>query len=432
MVDPLLIINVVILFVMAIAMHRKIRHKPLARYFFSGLVLKMVSGVAIGLLYIVYYKEGDTILFHEDGMRLSRAFYEHPGQYFQILLYNSQANDIWGTLKLIDQPRAFFMAKAVSILHIFTNGNYWVTGFYFSFFAYSGLWTLADKLATYFPWTRFASIVSFIYFPSVVFWSSGITKEAVAIGLLAWILALYVPVIAKGKVIHKRRVLLSFFLLFLLWILKYYYAAVLIAVLTPTLILGILKSRSVGTHWKFQRQLLYWLSFFVWFVIVASLVHPNLRLDNIMDVIVSNHDLFVSISNTEDLIHFPDFGSNFMAFAKNLPRAIWAGLFQPLPWEVSGFPRNIAAVENLIVLIFSVAGLVSFWRFNVSNNGILVFIAIVYIFILAAFLAYSTPNIGTLARYKSGFLPFLIYISLADPFVKRLFKFHRRDVPGSS
>ena len=413
-------------------MHRRIRHRPLARYYFSGLVLKMFSGVAIGLLYILYYRGGDTILFHEDGVRLSRALYEHPGQYFQILLYNSQANDIWGTLKLIDQPRAFFMAKIVSVLHVFTNGNYWVTGFYFSFFAYSGLWTLADKLATYFPWTRFGSIVAFIYFPSVVFWSSGITKEAVAIGLLTWIIAIYVPTFAKGKIVHKRKVLLSIFLLFLLWTLKYYYAAVLIAVLTPTLILGILKSRSVGVHMKFQWQLMYWISFFVWFVIIASFVHPNLRLDNITAVIVSNHDLFVSISSPEDLIHFQELEPSFLSFVKNLPIALWGGLFQPLPWEAGGFPKNIAAIEDLIVLILAGFGVISFARFNFSNNGILIFSALIYILVLASFLAFSTPNIGTLARYRSGFLPFLIYISLADPIFKRLFRLRAKEVKGSS
>jgi len=412
-------------------MHRRIRHRPLGGYFLSGLVLKMVAGVGVGLLYIVFYREGDTILFHEDGMRLSRALYEHPGQYFQIILYNSQANDIWATLKLTDQPRAFFLAKVVSVLHVLTNGNYWVTGFYFSFFAYTGLWTLADRLATYFPWTRFASIVAFLYFPSVVFWSSGIIKEAIAIGLLAWIVAFYVPTLAKGKMIPKRQVLLSFFLLFLLWILKYYYAAVLVAVLAPTLIVGVLKSQSVGLYWGFGRQFLYWLSFFVWFVVIASFLHPNLRLDNIMEVIASNHDLFVKISDPEVLIKFSDFGPNFTAFVKNFPRAVWGGLLRPLPWENQGFPGNLAGIENLFVLIFTVGSFASLWRINISNNGILVIVVLVYILILASFLAFSTPNIGTLSRYKTAYLPFLIYVSLADPVIKRLLMFKGKKVTGS-
>ncbi len=428
MVDPLLVINIIIIFLMAVAMFRKIRHRPLAKYFFPGLVIKLVAGVCLGLLYILYYRGGDTIMYHEDGMRLSRALYDAPWQYIQILLYNSQANDVWETLKLTDQPRAFFVAKIVGVLHVLTNGNYWITGFYFSFFAYSGLWTLADKLSTYFPWTRFASIVAFIFFPSVVFWSSGVTKEAIAIGLLAWTVALYIPMIAQGKLIHKRKMLLSFFLLFFLWVVKYYYAAVLVAVLAPTLIVGMLKNSKAGLHLSINRQMLYWVSFFVWFVVLASFLHPNLRLDNIMEVIVSNHDLFVSISSPEDLIHFDNFSPKFTSLIVNLPKAIWAGLFQPLPWEVSNFPRNIAAGENLVVLILALFGSISLFRFNISNNGILIVVILVYILILASFLTLSTPNIGTLARYKSAFLPFLIYISLADPVFKRFIKY-KREIP---
>jgi len=425
MVDPLLIINILILILMAIVMHRRIRHRPLAKYYFPGLAIKLVAGVCLGLLYIVYYRGGDTILYHEDGMRLSRALYESPWQYIQILLYNSQANDLWETLKLTEQPRAFFVAKIVGVLHVLTNGNYWLTGFYFSFFAYSGLWTLADRLATYFPWTRFASVVAFLFFPSVIFWSSGVTKESIAIGLLAWIVALYVPMIAKGKLISKRKVLISFLLMFILWIIKYYYAAVLLAVLAPTLIVGMLKNSNVGIHLSINRQILYWLSFFVWFVVIASFLHPNLRLDNMMEVIVNNHNLFVSISDPEDLIHFNNLVPRFSSLIVNLPKAIWAGLFQPLPWEVTNFPRNIAAIENLVVLILSVFGAISLLRFNNSNNGILILVVIVFVLILASLLTLSTPNIGTLARYKSAFLPFLIYISLADPVFKRLFKFNK-------
>ncbi len=403
-------------------MHKKVKGKPLGKYFLPGLVIKYIAGILLGMLYFGYYREGDTILFHEDAMRLARLIYDYPGQYFSILIYNSQSNEVWETLKLTDQPRAFYMAKVLSFFYILTNGNYWVSGFYFSFFAYSGLWTLADKLSTYFPWTRIAAIIAFLFFPSVVFWSSGISKESISIGLLTWIIALYVPTFARGMNIPKRKVLISFILLFLLWMLKYYYAAALVSILAPTMIIGILKSRSMGLKWNFTRQYLYWLSFIVWFIVIASLLHPNLRLDNIMDVIVSNNRLLVQMSNPEDLIHFVNLDSSFLSFARNIPTAIFAGLFQPLAWEAGGFPKIIAGIENVIILVFAILAFINILRINISNNGILVVAAIAYIVISASFLALSTPNMGTLARYKVGFIPIFVYLILADPVFKRFFR----------
>lgn len=426
MIDPFLIIHLAILSFLAITINRRVRHHPLGSWYLPGLLVKLIAGLGVGAVYFFYYRGGDTIAYHEDGVRLARAFYEETGAYIQILLYNSQANDIWDSLALADQPRALLMAKIVSVVHILTDENYWLTSLYFSFFTFNGLWTLADKLSAYFPWTKSASVVAFLLFPSVVFWSSGITKESVAIGMLSWIVAIYLPLFAKGSIIHKRNVLLSLFMLLILWTLKYYYAAVLIAILGPTLIVGFFKERQVGMHWTFRRQLGYWVSFLVWFVVLASFIHPNLRLTEILDVVVTNHDAFVRMSSPENTVVFKNLEPRMGSFIRNLPTAWFAGLFRPLPGELQHLPGRIIGWENLFVMLFSGLSLVSILRFNRSNNGILVLGVCTYILLLAAFLTFSTPNLGTLARYKVGFLPFLVYIILADPPTRRISRLFRK------
>jgi hypothetical protein len=141
-----------------------------------------------------------------------------------------------------------------------------------------------------------------------------------------------------------------------------------------------------------------------------------------LDVIVSNNRLFVQISNPEDLIHFVNLDSSFLSFARNIPTAIFAGLFQPLAWEAGGFPKILAGVENVIILVFTILAFINIIRINISNNGILVLAALTYIVINASLLAFSTPNVGTLARYKVGFIPIFIYLILADPVFKRFFR----------
>jgi len=380
----------------------------------------------LGLYYIVFFQGGDTLFFYEDATRMARSVFDKPGEYLSVMLYNDHSSSLWGMLKLTDQPRALFMAKILSIFHIFTNGNYWISGFYFSLFAYTGLWSLGDKLTTYFPWTRNAAIAGFIFFPSIIFWSSGVSKEAISTGLIAWIISIYVPALARGEWVGKRKVIVSLILLFILWLIKYYYAAALIAIMIPTLIVSVLKSFSAGISWKFSRQVLYWVSFFVWSVVIASFIHPNLRLTNVIDVVSTNHVLYTQISDPDNLIRFRDFTPTFTGYVKNIPIAAWAGLFQPLPWESVGHIKFIASLENLIILVFAVFSLLNISRINVSNNGILVIGALGFILLMAVFLAFSTPNLGTLARYKSGFSFLFIYLVLADPVIKRLLKTGRK------
>ena len=57
-----------------------------------------------------------------------------------------------------------------------------------------------------------------------------------------------------------------------------------------------------------------------------------------------------------------------------------------------------------------------------TRHGIFVIAVLLYILVSAVLLAFSTPNFGALVRYKSGFMPFLVYIILADFPLIRLLK----------
>ena len=213
--------------------------------------------------------------------------------------------------------------------------------------------------------------------------------------------------------------------MFLLWIIKYHYAAILMAILAPTLLVGVLKNWSVGISWSYHKQILYWGSFLVWSFVIASFIHPNLQLTSIANV--ENHDLYVQKSDSGSVVEFTNLNPSFFSFLRNFPIAVYAGVYQPLPWEVAGFPKIIAAIENLIVLALSLFALVNIGRINASNNGILVIALLTYIILTAALQAFAAPNLGTLARYKSGFAPLLVYIVMADPIFRRYF---RRKTPS--
>jgi hypothetical protein len=47
--------------------------------------------------------------------------------------------------------------------------------------------------------------------------------------------------------------------------------------------------------------------------------------------------------------------------------------------------------------------------------------------LLAIFLALSTPNFGTLSRYKIGFFPFLVFLTLyKNPLLGKIMQFTQR------
>jgi hypothetical protein len=105
----------------------------------------------------------------------------------------------------------------------------------------------------------------------------------------------------------------------------------------------------------------------------------------------------------------------------NSPWAIIAGLFAPFFWESHSILSAIASVENLVLLIL----VISFLFSKGQLKGSFIFPLFVYSIVLCVLLAISTPNLGTLSRYRIGFLPFLIFAlsyrnSISNYLLKRI------------
>ena len=51
--------------------------------FWPALILKICAGVVLGLLYRFHYQSGDTLLFFQDAIFLSKKCFESPVDYLQ-------------------------------------------------------------------------------------------------------------------------------------------------------------------------------------------------------------------------------------------------------------------------------------------------------------------------------------------------------------
>lgn len=217
-------------------LYRYVRQAPLQRWFGLGLGLKLLAGVVVGLLYLYHYPyRGDTFQLFEESAALSKFAFRHPVDYVKILFFDTFSNIEGYPLSLYGQPRAFFTAKLLSIINLFTFHNYWITGLYLSLFSFWGLWRLANVLVRWYPETEIAAAVAFLLFPSVVFWSSGVLKESIVMGCLAGGLAQVFSLSHSPKERGLKNpfsemggaVIFFLFMLWILWKIKFYYLGTL-------------------------------------------------------------------------------------------------------------------------------------------------------------------------------------------------------------
>lgn len=381
MIIALTLFNLAVIALIARMVWRKLAVADSLVYW-SALILRLSAGIAVGLVYKYYYNGiGDTFALFNEAVLLSKS----------------------DAAMVTSEPRSLFFIHIVRIVNFVTGSNYWLTSLWFSLFSFICSYRLVVKLDELFPPLRTASRAALLFLPSVVFWSSGIIKESLAFGAVE-IFALYFLTI-----MHDEKLDLKFFVeivlaFTLLLYLKYYWAAVLIPSLVSAIRIKKMAPKKFAAGW-------FVLTFLV-LCLAISLLHPNFYLSRFLSVIVENHNAYVHLSNG-NLIHYYNLSPDWTSIIINSPWALVSGLFRPFIFEVSSVTGIIAAVENLLVLILFVWKIKNI-RMPSRENRLIIFAVLTYIVVLCIFLALSTPNLGTLSRYRVGFLSFFVLLILAD------------------
>lgn len=381
-------------------------------YFWPALVIKLLGGVSLGLIYTYYYSVGDTFGFFTDAQKVVELFTTNSSAYFTFLALGNETHPIAQDLVNV-QERSLFLVKILSGVSLFAFHNYWITSIYFSALSFLGSWYLFTKINLNYKHLVFSSAIAFLALPSFIFWSSGVIKESLASGAIMFLSGLFLHLIKKQKLRYWEWII-GLISVLILWNLKYYWAAIFIPVALSSLIVIRYLKHFVPVKLE-PLELLIWIFTFTCLVLMASTIHPNFYLSRFLTVIVDNHNAYAMVSGDKPFVHFADLQPTWISILANSPWALISGLFRPFVFEASTPFQMIIGLENLLLLLLVVYNLRYISQFWYSPDRLLIFGLIIYILLLAIFLTLSTPNLGTLSRYRVGFLPFLFFLLLCHP-----------------
>lgn len=422
------------------AIWQRYREEPLNRYWYPAFICKCLAGIALGLLYLEYYDQGgDSLNYFYDARLLARYAQSYPQRYLRLIFLDTYYYDLgqFHTGYLWNKPRVFPIVKLFSVFYVLTGGSYWLISFYFSALSAWGMWKLANALVKLSPHTKFAAVLAFLLWPSVLIWTSGISKESLALTAIGFSLSYLLELLQnspKSPVFWLKASLIWALSMYLLLLIKFYYLAALLPwVLAYFVTLHITKYLYRKFTYTFiqtlagQASLL--MGFGLIFVLGATFLHPTLSLDYIMDAITYNHNSTYIFSNPEDLIHYQIIGvqgyislhNSWESFIFNAPLALFSALFRPFIWEAwDSTLKFIQGFENLIVLLLSMYALYPGIRYiskqapsaRFRNTQLLMLSALLYIILLYTILAFASPNFGSLVRYKVAAYPIYLYLIL--------------------
>jgi hypothetical protein len=390
------LLNIAIIAALAVGGYKLSARSELKGFYWPGLGLKLVAGITVGLLYLYYYDNGDSWVMFNEAVKVKNAAFTSVDGFIRIYFRSDYSEIAEYAYNL--QPRAAFMTKILAYFVLITKENYWLSGCYLSLFSFSGFWALAN-LSYKILQDRWATAIPTLFFPSIVFWTSGMLKEAVAIGALAWVLALLLSVLVLKRFNWRLAILLIICLLLVAY-LKYYYAAVLVVTSITFMIAQFILPKKSAWYVEFIVM-----AFLFGFILsLASLTHINFWPSRFLEVIVDNYYQFLDNSSMSNVVIFRDLAPTIPSLLIHSPKALFAGLFFPLWMSSPNLLKIISVMENWVLLLAAIYAGRQFTLPAKQVHRLLLWAMILFVVTTAVFITFSSPNLGTLVRYRVGYL----------------------------
>ncbi len=414
-------IYLLIIFMLAARTRNKhIARHPEYKYYMWGLYAKLAGGIGLCLIYVYYYKGGDTIMYYQSGCAMSNLFFERPSEFFTVLfgsntrenlmLFDTQTGYPLGYLYF--DSKTFFVIRLITPILIVSFNSYLIGTILLAWISYSGIWQVYRLFCSYYPKLSFQFALAILFLPSVVFWGSGILKDTITLTSTCWL----VCCIHKIFVAKQKRTAYSLLALFcsglIIAIKPYIFMALIPGAISWIFFVRISKIQSRA--WKYASIPLIYLASFTLGIGIMSVLGSYLdkfSLDKLINTaVVTQNDLKQDYyqGNSFDI---GDIDPSVAGVLSKFPVATVAGIYRPFLWDANNAVMLVSALENTFILLVSIYLLLRM-RFKqllkiIFNNPLLLF-SLSYSVLLAFSVGLSTSNFGALVRFKIPYLSFFM------------------------
>lgn len=407
-------LNAALVLALGYWLRRQHQTAGLSQLLWPALALKLVAGtiaywrLTADATYFQFWGEQLTVQLWADAEAwLQTVLGEEFHQGRQHLVYHGFSN-------------TFFLIKLLSVLNLASLGNAWLNGLYLTFFSFVGSWQLVRTVAQVFPKVPVgAAVVAWLAWPSVVYWSAGITKESLLVGSGAWLTALVLSWLYGGRPVKIGAVMGGFLLALLHFKMRFFFAGLLMGGLGSLTVVRVVQN--LGGARSRLIQLLLIVAVLVGGIRAAAEVIPVLRLNKFTNQLSNNYYQLLRVSQHRPHLAYADLKPTLPSMLGYAPQAIVNTITRPWIWEGNQLLYVAAGLENLTLLALIGVVLFAWARRRPGHLPFAVVVVLLfYCFTLAALLGLSTPNLGTLNRYRAALLPFLVFLLLQNEYAARL------------
>lgn len=391
------------------------------KYLPRAIIIKIFAGIIFAAVTMAFYP-GDTFEYFKSTNAINNLLLIDPGHYLDVL-FKGNIKEYWYYFTtetgrpshyMWKDPNSIFVARVYSPLLMLCSGHFVSSTLIASIVGFTGLWKLYLVFCKLYPGMEKKFAIAILYFPSVLFWSSGILKDTLTISAVGWIVYSFYnfAILRKFKIKYVIALIIASFIIINL-------KAYIFAALVPGLFV-----------WFFFKQLSSIKSGLMKFIVAPFLIIVVLfGFSFIMSGVSGAMDQYGDVDTAiqhaqviqQDLTRSEQYGENYydvgkfeatpMGIIKKAPIAIVSGIFRPFIWEARNPFVLLSALEGMFLMGFLLfvifkKGPVSFFK-NIFKDPMLIF-SLSFVIIFGFGVGLASANFGALVRYKIPMLPFFV------------------------
>jgi hypothetical protein len=377
----------------------------------AGFLVKVFAGILVGLVYTFYYTDrltADTFKFFDDSAVIFNALKTNPNHFFRMITgfgagleelkpYYNQMNNWYDIYSPFNDNRTMIRFNAV--VRFFSMGFYNVHVVFICFLSLTGIVAIIKVFRKEYSRLSFEFYMILLLLPSVLFWGSGLLKDALVYFSFGIMLLTFDKLkCSKFNVAN----LFSFVGAMLLLLFTKFQVFVLVI---PLLIAWWLSKKV-----RFHPALIFTTVCIIYFGILISppsILFGGFELTNLLAQKQQAFFVLAQASNAGSAITIPAIKPEPWSILLHAPLGFFNALTRPFLTDVGPILTIISSVENTLILLFGVYSILKFRKANIIGK-VIPWFCLFYTVIYFTLIGLITPILGAMVRYKAQALPFLV------------------------
>jgi hypothetical protein len=400
------------------------------KLFMLGLGAKILGSLGYVFIYLFYYGGGDTISYYNSAIPFLNLIQQSPFIGIEVFFDGYSPENFsffsektgYPLMYIYIERNTALVSKIVVPFLFLSFKSYLLSSILIASTAYLCSWKLFQLFRNLVPSGERIAAFSTLFFPSALFWGSGISKDTVTYASMCYVAYGIYWLVIKRRI---TPVVLFFSIVTAYFILTI--KAYIFIVLIPGALLWIFNASISEIRNRFIRLAL------VPFTLIVTILLISFVFTSLSDVLgdySSDKIIQKAIVTQEDLKRDYYGGNSFdigtiepstIGVLSKLPIALFYGFFGPTLVHVKNVVMLLSAFENTFFLVLTL--LIFVFRNplrsikRILDSPLLTF-CLMFSVLLGFGIGLTTANFGALVRFKIPLLPFFSMLLLTVYFKK--------------